>query len=805
MRIRSKVARALVPLFVVALLAASASPAHATIAGGDLFKACSDGGADPNNCIVSLHVGVDAVAADDDSGIDLDVFFTDNAGMLQIQVKNLVHPVGQEQYELEPTISTSDTVTIVVKVAEGGFTPFFMIGAGVISTWEWDGTDDELTIVVKPAASTFAIPGTLDTPTNNFCPQGSFDPGGDCETADVDYASAILLAADNLPTITELNNQGIDPAFHQEIIDQAAAYTGGFVATDAQEFAIPQLDTSTDPPTVFFDLSAAHFMSDGVTQNEGFFNVLLPEDIFVLWGMTFDQSSPPNIGAAADGSAVSLQAPVFFPARSGFDAGWLIKSNTIGYSSPTITLSPALASAVPDEPTEFDLSRGGTGPATTRLPVLLPDSGEVTRQVTLQGTGASLLIPQGTTVTVGGVPFTGTIDPPQRVQGRPAGLRGAVSITASGGTAGADSLSADVSAAALNASARSAQALADDDIVFDPPVTITIVDTSAEAADSRVVRIAPDGSITDMAGTMTGRGVTAQITGLGTYGLATELDLAQITNAPSISVGLPVVLPSDGTIDFPTTINGASGSISFASGTAVTDSVEGGAFAGTLAAPGTATAPTGVGSAVEIATADGTAVTFEPSATLTLTPPDGTAASEAAPVRIDASTSTSCLSGTTTADALATEVLIDNTGSYGLALPLTIDPQVAIRDFPTQAGLHSRWAGQSASATLCAGQVAELAVRLRNTGTETWTAGSANPVVIAARDAAGAALAVAPLYGDRLATHAEETVAPGEVGTFRFRVRAPAAAGTHRISVLPVAEGLQWLEDEGVYLEIVTR
>lgn len=799
MSTRSRLARGLVPLFVAATLALLPTPAAAThnVADGGYFLPCGSGspGLDPNNCIVSFQVNGTAVAGGvegpaDSSGLDLSVFFTldgaNQVDMLQIQVENADLGSGQDRYELDALVSATDTVTIVLKVSQSDFTPFFMIGAGVITTWEWDDAANELTIVVKPGASTFSIPGTLAAPTNSFCPSDSYDEGGDCYTADVDYDAAILLAADNMPTSAGLTAQGVPVEFHQDIIDEAQAYTGGFISTDAQEFAIPGLDTSTDPPTVFFDLSAAHFMSDGVTENQGFFEVLLPEKIFVLWGMVFDQNSPPGIGAAADGSAISLQAPEWFPARGGFDAGWLVRSNTILYSSPTITLAPASSSAVVDEPTELDLSKPGTGPATTRLPVALPDTGEVTRDVTLNGTGASLVIAQGTTVTVGGVPFTGTINPPTRVQGRPGGLRGAVAISATG-----------------SAESQSVSALADEDIVFDPPVTITIVDTSDEAADSRIVRIAPDGSITDLAGTMTGRGVVAKITGLGTYGLATELDLAKIISAPSINVTLPVRLPADGVIDFPTSLLGTSGSVAFEPGTAVTDAA-GAAFSGTLSAPASATALSGVGSVVDLSSSANGAKFSQP-ATLSVFAPAGVAAGDSALVSVSG-TATTCLASTLAADSASRETALTTlSGIFGLALPIVAAPQAAIRDFPTQAGLHSRWAGQSAAQSLCAGQVAELAVRLRNTGTMPWTQGGANPVVLAARDAAGAALAVSPLYDTRLATHSEESVAPGEVGTFRFKVRAPATVGAHRLSVLPVAEGLQWLEDEGVYVELVTR
>ena len=106
--------------------------------------------------------------------------------------------------------------------------------------------------------------------------------------------------------------------------------------------------------------------------------------------------------------------------------------------------------------------------------------------------------------------------------------------------------------------------------------------------------------------------------------------------------------------------------------------------------------------------------------------------------------------------------------------------------------------------------MASIAVHLRNTGTETWTLGSGTPVLLATSPIEDTSdidsgLVVAPLYGTRLATQTEPSVAPGAIGTFRFEVRAPAAAGTYRIDVRPVAEGVTWLEDEGIYLAITTR
>jgi hypothetical protein len=59
------------------------------------------------------------------------------------------------------------------------------------------------------------------------------------------------------------------------------------------------------------------------------------------------------------------------------------------------------------------------------------------------------------------------------------------------------------------------------------------------------------------------------------------------------------------------------------------------------------------------------------------------------------------------------------------------------------------------------------------------------------------------LWDDRIATTAVPEVAPGEVGEFRFKVRAPMTRGTYRLNLRPVIDGTVWMEDQGVFWLIV--
>ena len=53
-----------------------------------------------------------------------------------------------------------------------------------------------------------------------------------------------------------------------------------------------------------------------------------------------------------------------------------------------------------------------------------------------------------------------------------------------------------------------------------------------------------------------------------------------------------------------------------------------------------------------------------------------------------------------------------------------------------------------------------------------------------------------------MATTQEATVLPGGIGTFTFTVRAPLATGEYRIPLRPVVDGVQWMQDQGVFLVV---
>lgn len=128
---------------------------------------------------------------------------------------------------------------------------------------------------------------------------------------------------------------------------------------------------------------------------------------------------------------------------------------------------------------------------------------------------------------------------------------------------------------------------------------------------------------------------------------------------------------------------------------------------------------------------------------------------------------------------------------------------------PPAPSYHSAFVDQSAYPTLAAGTSTTVSVRFRNTGTATWrrgVAGAQANLGLNGDTTAFAALGMSDgwLSPNRLATTAEASVAPGGVGTFTFKIRAPAAPGVYRLPLRPVIDGVSWMEDQGVFLVVTS-
>lgn len=133
-------------------------------------------------------------------------------------------------------------------------------------------------------------------------------------------------------------------------------------------------------------------------------------------------------------------------------------------------------------------------------------------------------------------------------------------------------------------------------------------------------------------------------------------------------------------------------------------------------------------------------------------------------------------------------------------------------------GYHSAWYGQSGYARLCAYQQATFTVAFLNTGSLGWYGGvmgksaylgtwGPEPGQDRATQLGGDGTLGTPNTGwprfNRIAAQADPHVGPGQVAWFRFTLQAPKAPGWYRVHLRPLVEGAQWLEDEGIYWEIV--
>lgn len=122
--------------------------------------------------------------------------------------------------------------------------------------------------------------------------------------------------------------------------------------------------------------------------------------------------------------------------------------------------------------------------------------------------------------------------------------------------------------------------------------------------------------------------------------------------------------------------------------------------------------------------------------------------------------------------------------------------------------------GKSPDPQLAPGGTAQFVALVRNNGTETWHQGLPFPVrlgTVNPRDTITPFIREDRLEGKPSGWSApyrvmleQESVAPNEVGAFRFYLTAPAdmAPGSYGISLAPVAENFKWFEDFAVSWKI---
>ena len=133
-------------------------------------------------------------------------------------------------------------------------------------------------------------------------------------------------------------------------------------------------------------------------------------------------------------------------------------------------------------------------------------------------------------------------------------------------------------------------------------------------------------------------------------------------------------------------------------------------------------------------------------------------------------------------------------------------------------GYHSAWYGQSGYASLCPQQQTEFTIAFLNTGSLGWYGGvmgqaaylgtwGPEPGQDRATQLGGDGTEGTPNTGwprfNRIAAQAEPYVGPGQVASFRSMLQAPKVAGWYRVHLRPLIEGSTWMEDQGIYWQVV--
>ncbi len=117
----------------------------------------------------------------------------------------------------------------------------------------------------------------------------------------------------------------------------------------------------------------------------------------------------------------------------------------------------------------------------------------------------------------------------------------------------------------------------------------------------------------------------------------------------------------------------------------------------------------------------------------------------------------------------------------------------------------SSWHSQSDYPALQPLEITTVWLKFKNEGTATWYNSGDNPVRLGTShdiDRSSVFYKHTWLSENRPAKLKESKVEPGEVGTFSFYLKAPETPGIYKEFFQPVVEGITWLEDWGVFLEI---
>jgi hypothetical protein len=125
---------------------------------------------------------------------------------------------------------------------------------------------------------------------------------------------------------------------------------------------------------------------------------------------------------------------------------------------------------------------------------------------------------------------------------------------------------------------------------------------------------------------------------------------------------------------------------------------------------------------------------------------------------------------------------------------------------------RSQYVGGSQWVHLSPGATSSQTGQWRNTGWDLWR-NTGNPTRLGVLNdqssplggdgSAGCPPATGWISCSRVSVISTTQVDPGQIGWFPFTLKAPAANGTYDLRVVPVVDGIQWLQDEGVFWRVI--
>lgn len=134
----------------------------------------------------------------------------------------------------------------------------------------------------------------------------------------------------------------------------------------------------------------------------------------------------------------------------------------------------------------------------------------------------------------------------------------------------------------------------------------------------------------------------------------------------------------------------------------------------------------------------------------------------------------------------------------------TADPASLRTPLPEE--LHSQWYTQTVAPVIGVGDTAVVTIQFRNVGHTPWLKNSPSELRLGevGPRPLPPAMRLDWFSPDRPAAQTESIVTEYQLATFTFKV-AGVAPGTYRLRVRPVVDGVKWLDDEGVYVDITVR